>query len=92
MVIEKREARSVGNYIFVLTCSSCPEQYDVFDVQGVLVGYVRLRYGSLSARCPNHEGCEVYKAAPEGDGSFASDKERNFHLLRIAEAISNYYK
>ena len=41
------ECRVINGYEFVLTCSACPEQYDVYK-NGEYVAYVRLRYGMLT--------------------------------------------
>ena len=66
-----------------LTCSACPEQYDVFW-KGTNVGYLRLRHGRFYADCPF--GNEVYSANPEGDGAFEPD-ERDYFLRKASEAI-----
>ena len=49
------------NIEFHLTCSACPEQYDVFK-DNKQVGYVRLRWGHLRAEYPDVCGEEVYSA------------------------------
>ena len=80
----------IGDYNFVCTCYACPEQYDVFDKDGNQVGYVRLRWGSLYAECPDVGGTEVYSCG-FGDswaGCFKNDEQRMVHLRRIAERIS----
>ncbi len=43
----------------VLTCSACPEQYDVFDGDR-LIGYLRLRHSEFTARWPDAGGEVVY--------------------------------
>ena len=81
----------LGNYEFKQTCSACPEQYDVFDKEGGQVSYVRLRWGSLYAACPDVDGTIVYSADIGNDnGCFRSDKERFYHLRKIAERIEWY--
>lgn len=50
-----------GNCKFVQTCNACPEQYDVF-IGNKLVGYVRLRWGTLRAYYPDVMGKTVYTA------------------------------
>lgn len=82
----------IGNYNFVQTCSCSPEQYDVFDKDGNQVCYVRLRWGSLYAQCPDVGGLEVYDASI-GDGwtgCFESEEQRMVHLRKIAEAIDTF--
>lgn len=75
----------IGPYSLVLTCSACPEQYDVFlgDEQ---VGYLRLRHGSFRADTPHCGGETVYRAEPVGDGIFET-AERERYLIEAVEAI-----
>jgi hypothetical protein len=75
-------------FILKKTCSSCPEQYDVFK-DGEMVAYLRLRHGHFSASCPDCGGSVVYTAAPDGDGSF-DDDEREFFLSKACEAIRDF--
>ena len=77
---------------FCMTCSGCPEQYDVFDDDGNEIAYVRLRWGLLYCECP-FDGDTVYEVRfpDEYKGTFASEEERMFHLSRIRDAISKYY-
>ena len=79
----------IGDYDFVQTCGSCPEQYDVFDKDGNQVAYVRLRHGILSATAPNVGGMDIYLTHVGGGwtGSFESDKQRRIYLGRIAHRI-----
>lgn len=71
---------------FVKTCDACPEQYDVFkgDVE---IGWVRLRYGSLSA---HYMGRVIYAHYfdDEYKGEFSSDDEREHFLEVIAKEIA----
>ena len=77
-----------GNYDFKQTCSVCPEQYDVFDEKGTQVAYVRLRWGSLYAECPDVGGTEVYYVGIGNDaGCFRSNNERIRHLKAISKRI-----
>lgn len=69
----------------VLTCGACPEQYDAY-VGDELVGYLRLRHGYFSVRCPDPSGYEVYSAHPRGDGIFESG-ERETYLRFGVQAI-----
>ena len=79
---------------FKLTCPSCPEQYDVFDSDGKIVGYIRLRYGSLYCEYPDVGGEEIYYAEV-GDGwcgNFESETQRKMHLSNIACRILEQIK
>lgn len=69
------------------TC--CPEQYDVWDKNGNLIGYVRLRWGELTCEYPDVGGEEIY-CASIGDGltgCFESNEQRMIHLNAIADKI-----
>jgi hypothetical protein len=72
------------------TCWACPEQYDVFDAEGTIVGYLRLRHGNFTVECPNALEELVYQAYPKGDGIF-DDDEREFYLTEAIKAIQKYY-
>lgn len=83
---------------FNMTCSACPEQYDVYynygtkdNVHEEIVGYVRLRHGYLYALVCDKEfsyEVEVYNTDDvKGDGCFNDDKERKYHLSKIEDAI-----
>lgn len=76
----------IHGYIFVRTCFACPEQYDVY-LGKQQVAYVRLRHGRVYASNPDVGGKVVYQAYPEGDGIFASDEERDYHLNQIVKAL-----
>lgn len=79
---------TADDIILVETCGACPEQYDAY-YNSEIVGYLRLRYGYFSVRCPSSSGDIVYDAHPRGDGIFELD-ERGFYLNRAKEAIANY--
>jgi len=85
-VINDREI-AIHGLLFKMTCSACPEQYDVFDGRGRQAGYVRLRHGHMTVYYPNVGGRLVYEAEPNGDGLFSDEDEREFHLTKAAEAI-----
>ena len=68
-----------------LTCSACPEQYDV-ERRGVRIGYLRLRHGEFTAAYPDVDGEIVYEAEPRGDGAFEDD-ERMEHLTAAVRAL-----
>jgi len=67
------------------TCGACPEQYDVY-LDGVEVGYMRLRHGFFTVEC---QGEEVYSASPNGDGEFEDD-EREHYLNEGCKAIRHH--
>lgn len=75
-----------ADYALECTCSACPEQY-VVRVDGVKVGYMRLRWGEFEVYFPNVEGAVIYSADPEGDGAF-EDNERDGYLRAAVEAIA----
>lgn len=87
----------LDGYRFVQTCCCSPEQYDVYQLDKFdstePIGYVRLRFGNLSASCPNTTGVRVYtkKFQDEWKGKFSSLEEREFYLKSIAAAIDHYY-
>lgn len=68
----------------------CPEQYDVL-LDGKQVGYLRLRHGQFTARCPDALDTLVYSANPIGDGCFEPE-ERDEYLTKAVEAIDSYLK
>lgn len=77
-----------------LTSSAFPEQYDVFNKDDVLVGYMRLRHGYFYADAYRvgtppevQKNTTVYDAHPVGYGNF-EDHERQIHLDRALDAIS----
>lgn len=71
---------------FKMTCSACPEQYDVL-LGEEQVAYVRLRHGNLRVDCPDVGGVTVYQADPNGDGCFYDQEERDYHLRHAGAAI-----
>lgn len=75
---------------FVETCFMCPEQYDVFDSNFKLVGYVRLRHGNLTCEYPACGGELIYEHTFPTDtwkGSFDYDERYNY-LGLIAKLIN----
>ncbi len=64
---------------------ACPEAYDVLDVSGAEVGYLRLRNGTFTASV---HGDIVYRAYPQGDGIFDSD-EREGYLCEALWAVKH---
>ena len=79
----------VGDLIFVMTCDACPEQYDVFNSDGDEVGYVRLRWGTLTANYQGPYGPVIFGSHIYGDwdGCFPNDEERNKYLGLIAKLL-----
>lgn len=81
----------VENIRLERTCYACPEQYDAYDENGNMVGYLRLRWGTFTVECPDAGGETVYEGEDVyGDGLFL-DSERERFLNTAKEAIANYY-
>lgn len=80
---------NIKGLYFYLTCSACPEQYDVEDSNGNLVSYVRLRWGHLYCDYPYIDGETIYTAdISDGfTGCFESDEQGMKHLNNIADKI-----
>jgi hypothetical protein len=80
---------NINGLNFKCTCSSCPEQYDVFDGNGNIVGYVRLRWGSLRCEYPDVGGEVIYHAGIGNgwNGQFENEEQRKYHLTMIANKI-----
>jgi hypothetical protein len=74
----------------VLTCTACPEQYDVF-LEGEEIGYLRLRHGIFSAHYPNSDGEEIYCVTTKGDGCFYDNSERRRELEFAVSALLTTY-
>ena len=70
------------------TSVACPEQYDAYDGDKQ-VGYLRLRHGHFTVRCPDVDGEIVYMTNPKGDGIFEED-ERDRHLRYAVDAIEKW--
>ena len=73
------------------TCDMCPEQYDVYDVQGNRIAYMRLRYGYFSVECPYVGGTVVFATYTRGDGCFYDEEERNILISAAKLEIAKYY-
>lgn len=76
----------IHGYRLELTCTACPEQYDVYGPADVLVAYFRLRHGRFTVSVPDYGGKVVYSASPKGDGIF-EDSERLGYLTKGIEAV-----
>jgi hypothetical protein len=81
---------NINGYELQLTCSMCPEQYDVF-YNGEQSGYLRLRHGCFRVDYPDCMETTIYTAYPKGDGSFEDD-EREYYLTEAIKAIDDYRK
>ncbi len=73
----------IDNLTLERTCYACPEQYDVRNANGYLVGYMRLRHGHFTVECPDVMGTSVYQACPEGDGIFEEHEQLYFLTLGV---------
>ncbi len=81
----------INGYKLKMTCAACPEQYDVFNANGIQVGYLRLRHGYFRADCPDVGGDTVYEAHARGDGMF-DDDERIPQLTAAVNSIAAYWE
>jgi hypothetical protein len=78
----------------ILTCSACPEQYDVFyneNDEDIKIGYLRLRHGRFYAAYPDCGGEIVYVDHPKGDGIF-DDEEREEQLTNAVRTLLKKHK
>lgn len=78
---------------FVMTCSRCPEQYEVFHGNRQ-VGYVRLRHGSLRLDFPDHGGKTLFQEnyGYNDCGMFMSEQDRSDYLDKFAIIIKRKIK
>ncbi|MEK6852958.1 MAG: hypothetical protein AABX59_03705 [Nanoarchaeota archaeon] len=74
---------------FIETCSSCPEQYEVFKDKKE-VGYVRLRWGSLRVDYPKCGAETIFDHDFKDNllGCFPNDESREVFLNEIANRIN----
>jgi len=80
----------ITDITLVMTCCACPEQYDAVDKDKRVIGYLRLRNGYFSVRCPDPSGTVVFESRVDGDGLFDPDEREQY--LRLAKtAITRYY-
>lgn len=82
--------REIEGARLVLTCSSFPEQYDVF-VEGEFIGYLHIRWGEFTANIiEGDESHVVYSSSePMGFGDF-EDRERVSFLTHGVRALLRY--
>lgn len=80
---------TIGRFSFHRTCSTCPEQYDIYDETGAKVAYARLRYGHFVCAMPDIMGVPVFACVIGDDwtGEFLSDRQRRAVLKDCATAI-----
>jgi len=77
---------------FRMTCSACPEQYEVYGPVGHQVAYVRLRHGELRVDIPVCGGETVLSTQIfDCDGHFNSQNERVVWLTHCAKIINLKY-
>lgn len=87
--IEQETKVIIDEFVLQLTCLACPEQYDIF-LQGVQVGYARLRGGHFTVSVPDFDGHVVYEFDFFDDGwkgCFDNQQERMLHLTKACTEI-----
>lgn len=73
----------INDYHLVMTCSACPEQYDVYK-DGRQVAYLRLRHGRFTVTTPDVEGyCILDIDGIKSDGMFEDEARWEFLTLAI---------
>jgi hypothetical protein len=78
---------TINGLCFELTCSMCPEQYDVFDGPKQ-VGYVRLRWGHFTVDYPDCMEEELLSLDLDDEqGCFDNEIQRLAYLTKAALAI-----
>ncbi|SDJ07497.1 hypothetical protein SAMN05444157_1602 [Frankineae bacterium MT45] len=73
-----------------MTCSACPEQYDLVDDDRERIAYFRLRHGYFAVVVPDVGGDQVYGSETIGDGLF-DGSERADHLFKGLVAVAARY-
>lgn len=81
----------IHGYKLVLTSVETPEQYDVYNSDGEVVAYMKLRWGSFVVRCPECMGDVAFHQELESFGKFSTNIERHVILTRGIEAVQKYY-
>lgn len=73
----------------VQTNDGFPEQYDAYDAENRIIGYIRLRWGYFSVTCPDCEGEEVLcDSSVNGWGFFNSNSARKKSLRKAKAQIA----
>lgn len=86
-----------GDFEFIGTCGSFPEQYDVVikrEDKRYQVGYVRLRGGQLALYAPDCLDDLVYLVEYDNEpykGYFSNEDERVVELQFLAFVLHKYY-
>ena len=95
-VLEVPQSVTINELNLEMTCGGVPEQYDVFDKEGELVAYFRLRHGTFTAVVPDVGGKLIYhmEYLEEDDeyrpGMFAPLERRRYlteAILAVEKAI-----
>lgn len=79
------------NIILNRTTSSLPEQYDAFDLQHRLIGFLRIRHGVFTVEAPDIGGAVVYMAKVSECSCCFADNERIEFLAKARVALSEFY-
>lgn len=88
----KSRDRTIDGLDLVETCTSCPEQYDVFDGDTV-VGYIRLRGGFFYAAAPYCGGEYVLVEEFERhDGEFCDEETRGLYLTESVKRLKDWWQ
>lgn len=80
----------MARLILKKTCTSHPEQYDVYK-GSQRVAYFRLRNGLFTASVPSVGGDIVYQSLTFGDGMFAH-RERHSELSKACSAVLSHLR
>ena len=62
---------TINGLQLILTCSACPEQYDVFQNEKQ-VGYLRLRHGHFRAHMDGPGGKLVYESKTQSNNGYSN--------------------
>lgn len=84
----KNPTIEIDGFVLEQTCGACPEQYDVWK-NGVMVGYMRLRWGHFAVSLGDCGGPIVYRASI-GDGwtgCFMNSNQREQELKMAVHEI-----
>ena len=82
-------------YKLHLTCSSTPEQYDLYNNKKEQIGYFRLRYGNFTVDTPTCRDKRVFEFDEFEScwvGEFKNEEDRIKYLTQGVIAVINYIK